>query len=175
LKALNHGKHVLLEKPVALCIDDYNDMIQAAHRNNKFLMDGTMFPHHIRTSQCLEAISDVDLMGMITRIQISFSFLGNEKFFARDIRVSKDGDPLGCIGDLGWYCVRLAILVFDAVGSDKVTSAQVEHCRLTPDGVPIDATCLVEFEQVNRDDSILHLTLFAQDPFDVNLFLKISR
>ena len=27
------------------------------------------------------------------------------EFFATNIRVKRDADPLGCVGDLGWYCM----------------------------------------------------------------------
>lgn len=35
--------------------------------------------------------------------------------------MKKDGDFMGCVGDLGWYCVRMGLLVF---GKDA-TDAQV--------------------------------------------------
>jgi predicted dehydrogenase len=150
VKALRADKHVLLEKPVALSAADFTDMLSEAYRNNKFIMDGTMFPHHNRTSDVLQAVLNQDVFGTLNRIQSSFSFLGNDDFFANDIRVQKDGDPLGCIGDLGWYCVRFALLVYGKLGL-KVESVQALDFRLTPDSdIPVDATCLVRFEQVSR-------------------------
>lgn len=68
-----------------------------------------------------------------------------------NIRVQKDADPLGCLGDLGWYVVRIALLV--VVGGakdnnnyeDAAISAQVTDYQLNDEGVPVDATCLVWF------------------------------
>lgn len=58
--------------------------------------------------------------------------------------MKKDGDFMGCVGDLGWYCVRMGLLVF---GRDA-TDAQVVRCQLTKEGVPFEADCLVHFTEV---------------------------
>ena len=61
--------------------------------------------------------------------------------------MKKDGDFMGCVGDLGWYCVRMGLLVF---GKDA-TDAQVVRCQLTKEGVPFEADCLVHFTEVRYD------------------------
>ncbi len=38
-----------------------------------------------------------------------FSFLGTGDFLQQNIRVSKELEPLGCLGDLGWYTIRFAL------------------------------------------------------------------
>lgn len=144
VKALSAGKHVLLEKPVALSVEDYNEMLQVAKENNKFLMDGTMFVHHPRTNDFVRKVQNKSVVGTLQRIEIAFSFCGGDQFLQNNIRVKSDLDPLGCLGDLAWYCVRLALLV---VGPESgMTSAQVMDYQLNADGVPIDATCLVRFQ-----------------------------
>ena len=30
-----------------------------------------------------------------------------------DIRVDKSLDGLGCLGDLGWYCIRMSLWAYD--------------------------------------------------------------
>lgn len=141
-KALRAGKHVLVEKPVAMCVEDYEEMLQVARETGKFLMDGTMFPHHNRTHDLIACARDETQVGRVDRIETSFSFLGDEAFFQNDIRTKIDGDPMGCIGDLGWYCIRMALLIFPT----KPASARVVDFKLTSDGVPISASCLVHFE-----------------------------
>lgn len=37
---------------------------------------------------------------------------GNEDFMQNDVRVKKDLDGLGCLGDLGWYSVRYALWAY---------------------------------------------------------------
>lgn len=63
--------------------------------------------------------------------------------------MKKDGDFLGCVGDLGWYCVRMGLLVFSANDATAlkgmVTDAQVVRYQLNNEGVPYEADCLVYF------------------------------
>ena len=146
-----HGKHVLIEKPVASNYAEYQEMIHFAKQANKCLMDGTMFVHNPRTMQVVNRCNKSN-HAAITRIQSDFTFLGDDDFFTNNIRVQKNGDLHGCIGDLGWYCIRMAQLVYNPPNADATRSSSVAakcvqtvHYELK-DGVPIDATCLVEFE-----------------------------
>jgi predicted dehydrogenase len=162
-KALNAGKHVLIEKPVALSKHEYKEMIDIASSSTsltKYLMDGTMFVHNPRTIDvvlhCSNQEEDKEKgtgIGEVQRIQSDFSFMGDKEFFTNNIRISSKGDTLGCIGDLGWYCIRMAQLVFKTCA----TFAQVTDYELNDDGVPIDATCLVMF-----DDKSYHQGLGQQ-------------
>ena len=157
-QAISAGKHVLVEKPVALSHKEYEEMSNLAIEKEKFLMDGTMFVHNPRTKEVVDFLSirpngnnddgtnQNNEMNSVTRIQSNFTFLGDDDFFTNNIRILKNGDKLGCIGDLGWYCIRMAQLVFKA----PAKYAQVVHYNLNDDGVPIDATCLVSFESNNQ-------------------------
>lgn len=157
LKALRAGKHVLLEKPVALSSQDYQEMIQTAKQNKLYLMDGTMFVHHPRTTEFAQSINDSATFGTLTRIEAGFSFCGDEAFFNKNIRASSTADPLGCLGDLGWYVLRMALLVMGpAATNNNVVSAQVVDYKLTDGGVPIDATCLVKFENATSNNVLLN-------------------
>ena len=98
IKALCNKKHVLLEKPVAVSAQAYRDMLAVASKEGKFLMDGTMFVHAPRTRRIVKSIPNPN------RIHMNFTFDGGADFLQNDIRVKKDGDLLGCVGDLGWYC-----------------------------------------------------------------------
>lgn len=159
MKALEAKKHVLCEKPVSNGASNYQEMIDSAKRVNRFIMDGTMFVHNRRTDLFLNHIAQRDVFGQVTRINSEFTFKGDEDFFSNNIRTTKEGDPYGCIGDLGWYCVRLAQLVFRKVDSGIVTKAQTTNWKLNHEGVPIDATCLVFFQdaasKINQNEHIL--------------------
>ena len=145
MKALLAGKHVLCEKPVASSASEYKKMIDLAKAQGKYIMDGAMFVHNIRTHHLLDFISHKDVFGDVTRIGASFTFLGDDDFLSNNIRCSQDCDFHGCLGDLGWYCIQFAILVFRRVGYSTIKTAQVTHCVKNEDQVPIDVTCLVTF------------------------------
>jgi predicted dehydrogenase len=137
-----------LEKPAALTADDYREMLAAAYANSKFILDGTMFPHHKRTNDVLGIITDESKVGKVDRIECDFSFMGEKGFDDSNIRASKEGDPHGCIGDLGWYCIRYALMVFGKLGSGYKSSRVVDF-KLNKHRVPVDATCVVQFEGVS--------------------------
>jgi hypothetical protein len=109
--AAGAGKHILLEKPVALSAEDFQQMILVCRLNNVFLMDGTMFMHHPRTAALQETLQDPNA-GTLRRVNACFNFSTDEEFLRTNIRVRSDGDPLGVLGDLGWYCIRLGIVAF---------------------------------------------------------------
>ncbi len=37
---------------------------------------------------------------------------GSEDFMKGNIRVAKELDGLGCLGDMGWYCIRAILWAF---------------------------------------------------------------
>lgn len=50
--------------------------------------------------------------GIINRVDCAFSFPADRAFFETNIRTKADADPLGALGDLGWYCARLGIIAY---------------------------------------------------------------
>ena len=48
-----------------------------------------------------------------------------EDFFKSNIRASSSGDPLGCLGDLGWYCVRFGLFAFGWDNKPLAVSAKL--------------------------------------------------
>jgi len=156
IKALRSGKHVLVEKPVALNTSDLMEMMRVAKEVNKFILDGTMFVHHPRTQQLMNTIRDESFGGEVVRINSEFTFLADNDFLQNNIRIKNGGDPLGCIGDLGWYSVRMAILCMNNNNKSEEevvvpTKARVTLFRLNENGVPIDATCMVHFSTTKNE------------------------
>jgi len=144
--ALRNNKHVLLEKPVAVSAQSYRDMLSIASKEGKFLMDGTMFVHTPRTKQLVNAVPNPN------RVHFNFTFDGDEEFFKNDIRVKKEGDFMGCVGDLGWYCVRMGLPVFSGLNAKTlrrglVKEVQVVNCELNDEGVPLMWTALYSFQK----------------------------
>ena len=139
LAAAAAGKRaVLLEKPCAVRSADLRLMVDACAAANAIFADGVMFQHHPRLRGMLAALPR---LGAPRRMTAAFSFAGDSDFFARNIRVRADGDPLGCVGDLGWYCARLALLVY---GGLPARARAVAHAR-APGGVPTDVSFSLEW------------------------------
>jgi predicted dehydrogenase len=109
IRAANAGKHVLVEKPVGTTTEDVTDMIAACERNKVQLMDGVMFMHNERLRLMRETIDDGASVGRIRRITSQFSFSGDDEFLRQNIRTHSTLEPHGCLGDLGWYCIRFTL------------------------------------------------------------------
>jgi hypothetical protein len=108
-------------------------MLTVAFAEKKFLMDGSMFPHHLRTKQLLHDLSEkpsesphtLTSMGKIDRLEATLTFLAEEDWMKSNIRARKEnGDPQGCLGDIGWYCSYFGLLVYGKLAY-RVESAQV--------------------------------------------------
>jgi hypothetical protein len=52
---------------------------------------------------------DRENFGMTHRITSAFSFLASDDFHLENIRANRALEPLGCLGDLGWYCIRFSL------------------------------------------------------------------
>lgn len=109
IRAAKAGKHVLSEKPCAVSVADLEDMLAACRKYHVQFMDGVMFMHSRRLQQLRQVLDDGTSVGTLRRITAHFSFLGVEDFFRQNIRINGALEPLGCLGDLGWYGIRLAL------------------------------------------------------------------
>lgn len=109
IQAAQAGKHVLCEKPCAPNAADLEEMLAACREHNVQFMDGVMFMHSRRLESLRETLDDGRSVGRIRRIASQFSFRGSEEFVQHDIRMNRDLEPLGCLGDLGWYCLRFIL------------------------------------------------------------------
>jgi predicted dehydrogenase len=109
VRAANAGKHILCEKPCAPSVADLREMLGACRRNGVQFMDGVMFVHSRRLERMGEALGYGRSVAQIKRIQSGFSFRAPEEFYSTNIRAHSALEPLGCLGDLGWYCIRFAL------------------------------------------------------------------
>ena len=140
MKAAESGKHVLLEKPCAIDSRELSRVIDACREHNVHFMDGVMFMHSQRLPLLRHTLDDHKRFGDLRRIDTNFCFCADNNFFASNIRVNYQLEPLGCLGDLGWYCIRLILWALEWQLPLHVTG---EIFRTTttvadPHGVPLE-------------------------------------
>ncbi len=140
LRAAAAGKHVLCEKPCGLGLADVREMTDACQKNRVQFMDGVMFMHNPRLRRLRELLDDGKTVGPIRRIMSVFTFAGGETFFDANIRVHAALEPTGCLGDLGWYCIRFALWAMKWQLPREVTGRilSVRGNRLSPSATPAD-------------------------------------
>ena len=99
IRALEAGKHVLCEKPLARFPADVERAFDAADRAERLLMEAFMWRHHPQTHRLHELVSG-GAVGELRLVRATFSFT----LRAEDVRL----DPAlagGALMDVGCYCV----------------------------------------------------------------------
>jgi predicted dehydrogenase len=101
--AANGGKHVLGEKPFA-SLPSLQRITAACRSNDVGFMDGTHFVHHPRTSEIKAKMAEA--VGWPWSLDSAFqAYLPDRS----NIRFRPELEPLGAIGDAGWYNMRAAV------------------------------------------------------------------
>jgi predicted dehydrogenase len=130
-RAAAAGKHVLCEKPCGPTAADVRAMLDACRAKGVQFMDGVMFMHSARLPLLRKVLDDGKSVGELRRIASQFSFQAPAEFFAGNIRVSDALEPLGCLGDLGWYNIRFALWVMKNTLPERVIGRTLaEHNRV---------------------------------------------
>ncbi|EEF35285.1 uncharacterized oxidoreductase At4g09670 [Ricinus communis] len=111
--AAEKKKHILLEKPVGLNVDEFDKILAACEANGVQIMDGTMWMHNPRTQAMRDFLCDKERFGQLRTVHSCFTFAGDEDFLKNDIRVKPELDGLGALGDAGWYCIRAILWAAD--------------------------------------------------------------
>ena len=109
LAAAAAGKHILCEKPCGINATEVREIIAACEEAGVQFMDGVMFMHSDRLAAVRRELDRGDAVGEIKRITSQFSFMAQETFFTDNIRMKEELEPLGSLGDLGWYCIAMTL------------------------------------------------------------------
>lgn len=108
ISALRHGKHVMVEKPIATSLADAEAMIRSAQQTGALLMTSYRLHHDIGTVEALKSIRS--------------GAIGDPRFFSATFSFQSDPDNHrlraeywgGPLQDIGIYCINAARHVFAA-------------------------------------------------------------
>jgi predicted dehydrogenase len=137
IRALEAGKHVLCEKPLALTVDGVDQIAAAVQRTGRVAAEAFMYRHHPLTDAVLQTIAE-GRVGELRLIRGAFTYLlaGRNP----DIRM----DPAlggGSLWDVGCYPVSYACLVADGLPQS------VAGWHETSGGVDIAFAGLLQFSR----------------------------
>jgi len=121
IRTAQAGKHILCEKPCGVNSAEVQAMLEACDKHRVQFMDGVMFMHSRRLPLLRQVLDDDHSIGTIRRITSQFSFMGAPEFLSGNIRVSGELEPLGTLGDLGWYNVRFSLWVMKYQMPERVS------------------------------------------------------
>ena len=135
IKAMQAGKHVLVEKPFALNSDDAQMMVSTALDRKVVLMEGFMYRYSERFEKIYEIVR-AGTIGKVRLVQSGFSFpLSNPD----DIRLSSDLGG-GALYDLGCYCINLQ----RQLAGREPASVQA-LCQMSNSGVDLQTVATLNF------------------------------
>ena len=137
--ALEKGKHVLCEKPLALNAAEARDMFDTAKKNGVFLMEAYAYLH----SPYMESLrNDIKsgLIGDVDFIDTAFITQG----YREDFRLHREMGG-GALYDLGCYCTTMILSLTDT--EPDMVRAEAEFSDL---GVDLSTTALIRFRNGMR-------------------------
>jgi D-xylose 1-dehydrogenase (NADP+, D-xylono-1,5-lactone-forming) len=106
LKALRAGKHVLCEKPLAVTLDEAQEMFSVAKQQGRTLIEAFMYRAHPLTKAVTEEIR-LGTIGEVRLIRTSFVF----RTMKRDGNIRFDPKLAGgSLMDIGCYCINFSRL-----------------------------------------------------------------
>jgi predicted dehydrogenase len=113
IRCADMGKHVLVEKPLALKAEDIEPVVEAAARNQVIVSEAFMVHYHPQWHKVRELIGD-NRIGRLRQVQGSFSY------YNRDPQNMRNQPALGggALPDIGVYPIVTTRLV---TGSEPVT------------------------------------------------------
>lgn len=152
LKALEKGKHVLCEKPLALHEEEVLAMMAKAKENGCVLLEGFMYRYTPRMKKVQEVI-DRGVLGEIRHVETSFRFMLED---SEDVRM----DPSlggGAFYDVGTYGVNFMTSIFKKKPMSILAMKRMEK------GVDVQSTVLLEY-----DDGISGVIHSAFNSFEKN-------
>jgi xylose dehydrogenase (NAD/NADP) len=119
VRALEAGKHVLCEKPLARSVAEVERAFDAADAAGRLLAEAFMWRHHPQAKRLVELLPRV---GQLRVVRAQFSFGLDSLEPTSNIRLSGELEG-GALMDVGCYCVSAARLL--AGEPEAVTGQQV--------------------------------------------------
>lgn len=110
LRAIEHGKHVLCEKPMALNVADIKTIKTAAQRHKVTVMEGFMYRFHPQHKRVQELIRS-GIIGEVRSVRSSFSFMMKPARLYRLTESVENGG--GAMWDIGCYAIHSARMFFN--------------------------------------------------------------
>ncbi len=136
VEAMNNGKHVLCEKPLALNMTEAEEMLETADANGVVLSEAFMYRYHPLQQEISDMVRGGGL-GAVHLVRASYSFVQTDLAdYRRD-----PGMGGGALFDVGCYCVNIARMAFGT----EPTAVTAKSLYDPETGIDTTTTALLEF------------------------------
>jgi len=135
IKAMEAGKHVLCEKPLALTEEEVREMVEISKKHKVILMEAFMYRYSERTRKIQEVL-ECGLLGEVRHVDSTFRF-----FLDREgtIKMKRELGG-GALYDVGCYPVNFATMIMKEEPVKVSSAAKMEN------GVDVQVSVLMEYE-----------------------------
>ncbi len=157
--ALKKGLPVLCEKPIAMDLQDTNEIIACAKAEGAYLMDGMWTRHNPAVRKAMEWVKE-GRIGRVRSLTAAFSF--NRPFDASHRLFGKELGG-GALLDVGIYVIAIARFLMD--GQPQKISALADFA---PNGV--DNLCAMNFQYQDGAVARLFCGLSVDEPQDAVVY-----
>ncbi|MGA4516716.1 Gfo/Idh/MocA family protein [Solibacillus silvestris] len=130
IKALEAGKHVLVEKPLAVNIEQVEEVITAQNKAQKVVLEAFMYQHHAQ-HDFVKAIIDKGELGDIRHIKAHFSWQIEDE---NDIRLKANLGG-GALNDVGCYCMHVITQIL------KFQPSHIQYIQTEGQDVDLTGVC----------------------------------
>ncbi|MBQ2676677.1 MAG: Gfo/Idh/MocA family oxidoreductase [Clostridia bacterium] len=157
LDAMNHGKNVLIEKPMTVNANEARELIECAKRNNVFCMEALwirFLPLNDKINKALDKIGDV--------ISVTADFSVCVDVNDMSCRLSNPDTAGGALLDLGVYPLNLADMYIDAA-PENISSV----AYMSPAGV--DMNDVISLGYKGGKTAMLRTSLLFESLRDVHI------
>ena len=125
LRAIEHGKHVLVEKPMALNVSDIDAIETAARQKGVTVMEGFMYRLHPQHARVWDIIKS-GTIGEIRTVRSCFSFM---MVPARTYRISRSIEQGGgAMWDIGCYAIHTCRMFFNHLPASVIATRKTIAC-----------------------------------------------
>lgn len=136
VEAMNNGKHVLCEKPLALNAEEVREMQETADANGVVLSEAFMYRYHPLQTE-VESLVRGGALGTVHLVRASYSFVQTDLAdYRRD-----PGMGGGALFDVGCYCLNIARMAFGL----EPTAVTAKSLYDPATGIDTTTTALLEF------------------------------
>ena len=161
IKAARAGKHILVEKPIALNVAELEEIIDAAQKAKVFLMEGFMYRCHPQMDRLRSLLED-QVIGEIYLIEASFGYYAPYDPIAPS-RVYRPNWGGGALLDVGCYPISIARWIAGIIEGKSFANPQKLSVQgsISQDGIDLHSVGILSFSN----------HLFAQ--LSTSLFLNL--
>lgn len=117
VKAAQHKKHILCEKPMAMTYEECVKMAEAAKENGVYLMEAFMYRHTYKTKKICEIVRS----GVLGEIHYINSVHGFDINDPKNVRLRKETGG-GALFDMGCYSINFMDMIMEIEGAHLVSA-----------------------------------------------------